>query len=391
MATAVLDLDIERFPRTLIGFEGYDHGLALLRFRGRPIGQVRVSVAAGRIDVGELRERARLTASPAIWESLLHQALEWDERPATAFTLPTATIAVCTRDRPSDLERCLRSLGRLAQDGHEVLVVDNCPSTTATREVVARHPGVRYVLEERAGLDRARNRALREASGEIVAFCDDDAAPDPNWLQALLLNFDDPLVMCVTGLTMPIELESDAQEWFERYSPFGRGFQRMVFDSARLSPERAARVGAGANMALRRTLLDDLGPFDEALDAGTPACSGGDTDYFLRVLAAGYRIVYDPAALSWHRHRATWPELQRVLFGYGVGVYAAWTRHLVVEGELNVIRAGAGWLRYVQIPALIRSVFRRPGSTPLDLLLAELRGCAVGPLTYLLTRERSHS
>src|SRR5262249_38131295 len=163
------------------------------------------------------------------------------------------------------------------------------------------------------------------------------AAPDPGWLRALLRNFHDPRVLCVTGLTMPLELETEAQEWFERYTPFGRGFKRTVFDLTNHNPVVAWRLGTGSNMAMRRSVLKHLGPFDELLDAGPPARSGGDNEMFLRIMTGGYRIVYDPAALSWHRHRRTWKELRKAIYGYGVGVYAAWTRSLLVEGELGVL------------------------------------------------------
>ena len=91
-------------------------------------------------------------------------------------------------------------------------------------------------------------------------------------------------------------------------------------------------------MALRRAALDAVGPFDEALDVGTPSRSGGDAEFFARVLARGYRIVYEPAALNWHYHRRTWDELRRKLFGYAVGVSAAWTSSLLRENEVSVLR-----------------------------------------------------
>jgi GT2 family glycosyltransferase len=252
---------------------------------------------------------------------------------------------------------------------------------------VARFANVRHVREPLPGLNRARNRALREARGSIVAFADDDTTPDPGWLRALVRNFDHPRVMCVTGLTMPLELETEAQELFETHSSMGRGFRRVVFDSSSLRPIMGGLVGVGANMAVRRSLVDDIGPFDVALDAGTPTRSGGDNEYFARILAAGYRVVYDPAALSWHRHRAGREELRQVLYGYGLGIYAAWTRGLVVEHELSVVRAALAWFGRVQLPGLVRSVLRRPGSVPLDLMLAQLRGCAGGPFAYLASRR----
>ena len=62
--------------------------------------------------------------------------------------------------------------------------------------------------------------------GEIVAFCDDDAAPDPEWLRALAANFTAPRTICVTGLTLPLELETPAQEWFEQTNSFSRGYRQ---------------------------------------------------------------------------------------------------------------------------------------------------------------------
>src|SRR5882724_13388305 len=79
------------------------------------------------------------------------------------------TVAVCTRDRPEDLARCLDALAALRYPGLELLVVDNAPATRDAHGVVAARPGVRYAVEPRPGLGWARNRALAEATGEILA------------------------------------------------------------------------------------------------------------------------------------------------------------------------------------------------------------------------------
>lgn len=386
MATAVLDLDLNNIPPTIVVPDRYDKALILIRLNKHPIGQLTLPVIEGQIAGLGLRDKLVKAAGERYWQQWLYEYLDWNET-GKARKLPTATIAVCTRDRPDDLRRCLDALMRLPDDGQEFLVIDNCPSTDATQQLVKDYPRVRYIHEERPGLDIARNRALQEAQHEIVAFTDDDAAPDPNWLQALLPNFNDPMVLCVTGLTMPLELETEAQEWFEQHYPFGKGFRRRSFDMTKQSPLAVGRVGAGANMALRRRVLDLVGSFDEALDAGTLSCSGGDHEMFARIMIAGYRIVYDPAALSWHRHRRTWNELRRTFYGYGVGAYASFTRHLLA-GELSVFRIMLGWLWHDQLPALSRSLLKRSDSVPLDLILAELRGCAVGPWAYFSARRK---
>jgi GT2 family glycosyltransferase len=220
---------------------------------------------------------------------------------------------------------------------------------------------------------------------------DDDAVPDPKWLDALFSNFDNPLVMCVTGLTMPLELETEAQEWFERYNSFGRGFRRIIYDNENCSPVSAGRVGAGANMALRRKVIDYVGPFDESLDGGTPTRSGGDTEMFSRILARGYSIVYEPSALNWHHHRKTWSELRETLYGYGVGLYSFWTRSLIVEREFAALGAALNWLCRHYLRGLLRKVLKPSEGIPFNLLLADLRGCAWGPWAYFISRRRQRA
>lgn len=402
--TAVLDLDLEQLPSEITLPERYNWALILIRLRQCPIGQVLLPVAQGRLQELDLRDKLLRDAGWPTWERWLHEHLEW-EKTATGGPLPSATVAVCTRDRPEDLRRCLEALLRLPDDGQELLVIDNSPSTDATWQIVRDYADgsrVRYVREDRPGLDRARNRALREAQHEVVAFIDDDAVADPGWLRALVRSFGDPQVLCVTGLTMPLELETESQEWFERYSRFGRGFIRRVYDMRNLNPLIAGRAGAGANMAFRRSIIDLLGPFDEALDAGTPTRTGGDTEMFYRVLKKGYRIVYTPTALNRHRHRRTWPELRQALHGHGVGVYAFWTRCLLVEREFGVLHIAWDWFWHTQRPALLRSYRKRrqdgqrsraweAKETPFDLLWAEWRGCLAGPRAYVLSRSKSKS
>ncbi|MEP0918320.1 glycosyltransferase [Leptolyngbya sp. DQ-M1] len=386
MATAILDLDLNHIPSTIAVSEHYSKALILIRLNGQPIGQTTLPVVTGQISGLHLRDQLIEASGTRYWKQWLDDYLEWDSLRRTQ-KLPTATVAVCTRDRPEDLRRCLNALMQLPDDGQEFLVIDNCPSTDASWQLVQNYPRIRYIREERPGLNIARNRALQEAQHEVIAFTDDDAAPDPNWLRAILPNFNDPLVLCVTGLTMPLELETEAQEWFEQHCPFGKGFWRSSFDLTTQSPLAVGRIGAGANMAIRRSGLELVGKFDEALDAGTKTCSGGDHEMFARILTAGYRIIYDPAALSWHRHRRTWEELRCTFYGYGVGVYASFTRHLLA-GELSVLQLALGWLWHDQLPALRKALLQQSGSIPLALVLAELQGCFIGPWAYISTRRK---
>jgi glycosyltransferase involved in cell wall biosynthesis len=391
MPIAILDLELSRLPGELNVPPSCREALVLIRLDGRPIGQVRLPARDGQVLAPDLAVTLIDACGMTYWDTRVRTALGLSHE-SPGYRPPRATIAICTRERADELEHCLSAISRLPDDGHEVLVIDNAPRTEATRRVVERFPGVRYVLEPRPGLDVARNRALREAKHEVVAFTDDDARVDPGWLRALMRNWEDPLVMCVTGLTMPAELETPAQEWFERHSTLGRGFLRRVFEATTHNPLHSGPIGAGVNMAVRKPfVLERLRGFDEALDAGTPTQSGGDHDLFTRILAAGFRVVYEPGALVWHRHRREWSALRKTLQGYGTGVYAAWTKGLLVDRELTAPRLAWGWFRHDQLPGLVRSLMRRPNRRSLRLTLLELWGCALGPWAYLVSARRARA
>ncbi|NMC55271.1 MAG: glycosyltransferase [Chloroflexi bacterium] len=387
MPSAVLELEFTQLPDELTGLDRYQKAFILLKYADYPVAKLWLPVYQGTVSRAQLEDAILKHCGEAFWQRWAEDYFQINEKHPPKISLAT-TVAICTRDRPEDLRTCLQGLMQLPDDGQEILVIDNCPSSDATARVVADFPRARYVLEKRRGLDVARNRALREARGEIVAFIDDDARPDPRWLRALLANFVDPQVMCVTGLTMPMELETEAQELFEHYGGFSRGFQRREFARLTFNPLFGGQVGAGANMALRRSVIEQVGLFDEALDAGTATHSGGDADMCSQILRCGYKIIYEPAALNWHRHRRSLPELHKVIYGYGVGVYAMLTKEFLLNRRVGVVRVMWGWLRYGQLPGLFKALLT-PSASPLPAAFYwdELRGCLAGPKAYLRARR----
>ena len=384
MPTAVVRIEATALPHSLQLEPRYQRAMLVVSWQGRPAGHVGVPLVAGALDARRLRDAVEQVAGYHIAMLQLKEWLDWD--PHADTPRPRATIAICTRDRLADLERCLASMQLLPDDAQEVLVIDNASrDADAVRALVQHHARVRYIREDRPGLDIARNRALREATGEIVIFCDDDAEVDPGWLRAIGGNFANPRTLCVTGLILPLELETPAQEFFERTNGFGRGYARVVHDGITDDAFFVSRVGAGASMALRRNVLELIGPFDEALDAGTPTKSGGDHDYFTRILTAGYVIVYEPSALSWHRHRREWHELRSAVRGYGTGVWAYLTRQ-AIRGEWRAPYVAAAWL-FWQLSSLMAGLLGRRTLLPRDLAIAEIRGCFEGPAAYLRSRR----
>jgi cellulose synthase/poly-beta-1,6-N-acetylglucosamine synthase-like glycosyltransferase len=274
------------------------------------------------------------------------------------------------------------------------VVVDNAPTGDAVRRLVeARQPACRYVPEPRGGLSWARNAGIAAASGDIIAFLDDDEAPDVHWLAGLAGGFArGGDVGCVTGVIVPARLDTPAQEWFERVGGHnkGRGFRTAVF--SRYGPQSPMYplppFGAGGNMAFRREALARIGGFDVAMGAGTPARASEDTLALTLVLLAGYRIAYEPAALVRHDHYAEIDGLRRQLRGYGVGLtayYTALLRHRpgVFPALLRQLPAAAGYLRGADVtdPDV-------PQSLPPQFKRAQRRGMLIGPAAYLQSVRR---
>jgi GT2 family glycosyltransferase len=383
MPTKVIDIEFSSLPEVITGLEAYPRAMVLVRIKGQPVERVYLPTEHGQIFGDALRAAIFRQAGRTFWENYLGELIACPIDQQQVSQIPAVTVAICTRDRPNDLIRCLDALTATLNNDQEILVVDSCSTSPATCEVVKRFPAIRYVREDQPGLDRARNRAIREAKNEFIAFIDDDAVPDPDWLPALARNFGHPNTACVTGLTMPGMLETPAQEAFEDYSTFSRGFEKKVYDWSNIHPIGAGRTGVGNNMALRRSAAMHVGLFDEALDAGTPTCSGGDTEMFARLIAYGYRIVYDPGAVVWHRHRQDWTELRRTIYGYGTGIFAFWTRKLLFEKEWYVAPVALKWLLFEQIPLLARALFHRKGAPPPGIVWLEICGCFAGPWLYI--------
>ncbi|HEX5830654.1 MAG TPA: glycosyltransferase, partial [Gemmatimonadaceae bacterium] len=405
--TAVRSVELAAPFAPITGLEGYRVVELHLTRDGIPVGRASAVAEGNSLSVAQLRdvvaehaaqelrrvERDRLSAVLRRWL----RGLASESEPAAWGLSPDATVSVvlATHDRPDDLRRCLRALGA-QRTGHrvEVIVVDNHPASGITEPVLAEFPFTRYVAEPRAGLSYARNAGIHAATGAIVACTDDDVRPDPNWLERLVAPFARPDVMVVTGNVLPLELESDAQHLFERYGGLGRGFRPREFGPEWFRGFRRAvptwDIGATANAAVRASAFRHpaIGLFDEALGAGTPAPVGEDTYLFYRVLAAGYQVVYEPAAVVWHRHRRELSELHSQIFGYSAGHVAyhltTWRRDGDRRGLLRVL---------IELPLhdlrLLARVVRRRAPYPVEMVLAEVAGHLAGPFAYWRATRRA--
>ena len=336
MAYRIVELELTE-PLAPIALASEQDGVAVLtRWKGRLAGFHMASAAPGYVfstdEIQALcakRFGRRLLALEV--EAALAQRWPTDGK----SPVPSLSIAICTKDRAQRLARLLNALvpviGASRFRATEVVVIDNASVDSATRDAVAGFPEIRYVFEARAGLDFARNAAVRHATGDLLAFLDDDVVVDRDWLEGLFAAWQGcPDAGGFTGLVLPYRLDTEAQVQFELRGGFGRGFEPKTFHSASadnpLHPVGAGVIGAGCNMAFDRSLLLSLGGFDEALDTGAPLPGGGDLDIFYRVLRSGRPMVYEPRYAVYHEHRETLPQLRRQYWTWGLGFMAFLTK-----------------------------------------------------------------
>jgi glycosyltransferase involved in cell wall biosynthesis len=240
-------------------------------------------------------------------------------RPSEA---PEISVVICTRDRSAYLASCLRGLERqsLASSRFEVWVIDN-GSTDATpartAEFTARNAHFHYHTEPRVGLSIARNTGARISRADIIAYIDDDAVPDPSWLERLCERFRQyPAEVGIVGGDVIPVWEAPRPDWLVD------ALLRPLSAGLKWSTEaRFLRPGewlVEVNSAYRKPALERVGGFPEALGRMGSMLLSGDGAVNLLIEQAGYLLFYDPQIIvqhhipasrvnkSWFRRRSFW-------------------------------------------------------------------------------------
>jgi len=192
---------------------------------------------------------------------------------------------------------------------------------------------------------------------------------------------------------VPLELETQAQVLMEEFSGFGKGFEQRIWDRDEhrlrhpLYPYTVGLFGSGASAAFRKDVLASMGGFDPHLGIGTPAIGGEDIDIYTRIVLGGHQIVYQPASLLRHRHRREMSAANRQIQGYGAGLTAMLTKHVLSDrltrhAVLGRIPAG---LRYAVSPRSPKNT-RKPPDFTIRQALLEWAGMAYGPIGYFRSR-----
>jgi glycosyltransferase involved in cell wall biosynthesis len=296
---------------------------------------------------------------------------------------PSVSVAICTKDHPDLLTRCLEGLEALDAGNIplEILIIDNASRGQETRVIAEGRARTRYIREDRAGLNFARNRALEEAGHDIIAFIDDDVVVDPLWLQGLVTAWRRaPNAGAFTGQVFPYELETRAQIVIEEMGGFRKGFRPIIYGQESEDPLYPCTTvfGNGCNMAFRTDCMRALGGFDEALDMGAYLPGGGDLDALYRVVRHGHGLVYEPRMLVRHQHRREMRALRRqIRRSWGAGTMAFLCKIRAQDTEMaDKAQTFIQWWRRDLIRRVLRGHNER--SAPWWLSVQELAGAMDG-------------
>jgi O-antigen biosynthesis protein len=214
---------------------------------------------------------------------------------------PRVSVVVCSHNGARTIRNTCDALTRVDYPDVEVIVVDD-GSGDATATIAAEY-GFTVISTENQGLGAARNTGAAAATGEYVAYLDDDAFPDPHWLKYLVHTFESGGHAAAGGPNIPPPAGPSVSKSVAR-SPGGP--IHVLLD------DNCAEHLPGCNLAVRRTTMDALGGFDPQF-----RLAGDDVDYCWRILDAQETIGYAPGAMVWHHRRDSVRGYLRQQRGYG--------------------------------------------------------------------------
>ena len=255
---------------------------------------------------------------------------------------PKLSIAVCTYNRSDVLPKCLESLVDRTVDTEffEVLIIDN-NSTDDTKKIATdfcgKHSNFRYIFEEKQGLSHARNRAIEEAQGKYLAYIDDDAIADKDWVKSILDCFANTDADVVGG---PVKSFIDTEQIPRFYDAKSHDFY-CGNERKRLQPPNFSFGFSGCNTCFKKSLFNEFGTYLTDLGMiGNKQRMGEDSEMGYRLLKAGKIFYYEPGMKIDHHIRMnniTFTGLLKRSYDTGIEIGKIMSRDLKLMKRLKKI------------------------------------------------------
>jgi GT2 family glycosyltransferase len=238
------------------------------------------------------------------------------------------------------LEECIASLLELdyPRDLLELIFVDNA-STDTTHDLLSRYHGVKILFEGKRGPAAARNKGIHHARGEVIAFTDSDCVVDKAWLQKIVAPLEDKTIGIVGGKILAKPPSSEIERFGEQIHDHGKAIEEY-------KPPYVITM----NWASRLSVLQEAGLFDEVF------LRAEDVDLSYRIFQSGYKIIYQPDALTYHANEKTYFGLFQEGYLHGVASVQALKKHAALAARYGHRRVNLGGYR--QIFSELAGVFR---------------------------------
>lgn len=253
------------------------------------------------------------------------------------------SVIICTRNRPDTIGQALESVAECEYPSFDAHVMDQSTDDQTQKvveEIAARFAHklkINYHHLEKAGLSRAYNLGIAASAGEIVACTDDDVVVPKDWVAQIAKAFaaDKQAGLLYGQVLIPESLqEAERNGLIVPSLPIPK-YERLIKRGTRYKV-----FGMGANYALRRSIVDRVGPFDEALGGGGPLRSSQDFDFAYRVYRAGYAVILAPDVKVDHYGSRTAEQWPATMKAYGVGDGAFYSKHIRCGDPLAMMLFG---------------------------------------------------
>ncbi len=271
--------------------------------------------------------------------------------------MPTKiSVLVCTRNRPDDIEYALKAILANQYPDFDVVIVDQSEDNE-TRDRIAGVPGaaerVTYIHTTIKGKSNAINHGVTECTGDILALTDDDCEPPKNWLSRIAASFakHSDVGIIYGQVHEPEDLPDEDAHVPCLYFFKGRYLKKGEF------------YGMGANMSVRKNLIQLANGFDALLGPGGKFSAAEEPDFMYRAQRAGVRVYVDHKIVLVHKAWRNTKEWQTVLRAYGLGDAAFYMKHA---------RCGDAWgwrmvvkrLAWHSFRTVVNGVLRRQTGAP---------------------------
>jgi len=254
------------------------------------------------------------------------------------------SIIISTYNRCDLLEQTIDSILKIIDKSpaYELLIIDN-NSTDSTSTVVNKflpHPVVKYFMEPNQGLSHARNRGMKEAKGDVFVFLDDDIDIEPNYFTICRKLFYDDKVDIVGGKVLPYN--ANVPDWL----PLKYYYMASIFDmgDAKIQVKKLM----GANYAMTQQAAHKIGYYNPELGRkGNQLTGGEEVDYLNRAIALGYKVLYDPQLIVYHKIANKLNEAYILSQTYNTGVADSIMeqQHNKIKAALKLLKCSFNYLR----------------------------------------------